>query len=151
MRIVCPNCSATYEVPEAILAGTPRMVRCARCGTEWLPEAAAEPAPLIPEPPSPSDDSPPIPMPSPPPEPKPGARREPKLSSYRPRSGVIEDDERLPPRDYESLPSRRGALIGWVLSGVLLAAIGWSAVSFRSQVMAAWPPSERVYGALGLR
>ena len=32
MRIECPSCQAVYEVPDALLAGGPRMVRCARCG-----------------------------------------------------------------------------------------------------------------------
>lgn len=164
MRIVCPNCHATYEVPESILAGPPRMVRCARCGAEWAPEAAvAGPAP-DPAPPAAPDHEPQAALPAPqsepapeppaappPPLPAPGGRVEPKLSSYRPRGDAGEDDERLPPQDYESPPSRRGALIGWALTVALLAAFAWSAVSFRAHVMAAWPPSERVYGALGLR
>src|ERR1700742_3309631 len=40
MRIVCPNCTAAYEVPASRMA-TPRKVRCQRCGREWL--AAPEP------------------------------------------------------------------------------------------------------------
>jgi predicted Zn finger-like uncharacterized protein len=41
MRIVCPACSAAYEVPDALL-GTGRPVRCARCRQEWMP---ADPRP----------------------------------------------------------------------------------------------------------
>jgi predicted Zn finger-like uncharacterized protein len=41
MRIVCPACSAAYEVPDALL-GTGRPVRCARCEHEWMP---ADPRP----------------------------------------------------------------------------------------------------------
>jgi predicted Zn finger-like uncharacterized protein len=39
MRIVCPSCEATYEVPKSLLGDGGKLVRCARCGKEWLPEA----------------------------------------------------------------------------------------------------------------
>jgi predicted Zn finger-like uncharacterized protein len=45
MRITCPNCAASYEVPERLLQGGPRPVRCARCGTTWAPAAPAAPPP----------------------------------------------------------------------------------------------------------
>jgi predicted Zn finger-like uncharacterized protein len=46
MRIVCPGCKTQYDVPEAMLAGGTRTVRCARCASEWTPpaNAAAPPA-----------------------------------------------------------------------------------------------------------
>jgi predicted Zn finger-like uncharacterized protein len=52
MKIVCPSCEAAYEVPEVVMTSR-RKMRCARCGTEWVPadagkvaaaEAVAEPA-----------------------------------------------------------------------------------------------------------
>src|SRR5262249_11997962 len=51
MRIICPSCSATYDVPDSLV--TPgRIVRCARCGQEWSPvQAPPEPPPAPPEPP----------------------------------------------------------------------------------------------------
>src|SRR5690348_4321386 len=36
MRIACPNCSASYEVPAALLTKR-RTVRCARCQQDWHP------------------------------------------------------------------------------------------------------------------
>ncbi len=42
------------------------------------------------------------------------------------------------------------ALAGWAISLALLAALGWSGVRWRTDVMRAWPPSERLYAALGL-
>lgn len=42
MRIICPSCQAAYEVPESLIGGAARKVRCARCGNEWVP--TAEPA-----------------------------------------------------------------------------------------------------------
>ena len=35
MRVLCPQCSAEYEVPGAALAGRSRRLRCAACGEEW--------------------------------------------------------------------------------------------------------------------
>lgn len=166
MRIVCPSCQATYEVPEATLARGPRMVRCARCGSEWTPQPltpppAPPPAPLSePRAPAPPMAKPAAPLPEPEMEaaPEPNVRQlpaagraEPRLSSYRPRGEAGDEDERLPPQDYESFRSNRPALIGWALSLLLLVALAWAAVTWRAQVMAAWPPSQRVYAALGLR
>ena len=56
MKITCPNCSATYQIPDNHLANGPRSVRCASCQTVWTegeavkvaaeaPAAAAKPAP----------------------------------------------------------------------------------------------------------
>lgn len=41
-------------------------------------------------------------------------------------------------------------LAGWVLSAAVILGLGWAAVSFRYDIMHAWPPSERLYGTLGL-
>jgi predicted Zn finger-like uncharacterized protein len=53
MKIVCPSCAATYEVPESVVSSK-RAVRCARCGGDWVPGAAdtapAPPAEVTPEP-----------------------------------------------------------------------------------------------------
>ena len=35
MRITCPACQASYEIPDHLLVHTPERVRCARCGAEW--------------------------------------------------------------------------------------------------------------------
>ena len=156
MRIVCPSCQATYEVPDSALARGPRAVRCARCGTEWTPEpGATAPAPVAAAPPEivPPEIVPPeaTQPPEPPAPTMPPLRPEPRLTSYRPRTGQHEDDESLPPRDDELRLSRHSAMIAWIVSVVLLAVIGWAAVAWRTEVMAAWPPSERLYVALGLR
>lgn len=157
MRIVCPNCQAAYEVPESLLSGG-KAVRCARCGTEWAPLAAASPPPAVPHPAAPPPTPAPQPEPfdaaPPPPDELPDPRIEPRLSGYRPRSIDSADDTRPPPRDdeIELVPRRRGgALIGWLVSLVILALLIWAAFAFRSEVMGAWPPSTRLYAALGLR
>lgn len=82
MKIVCPTCEATYEVPESVLASK-RTVKCARCGNNWVPGAdwqpagedaapAAAPADASPE--SPPND--PAPHAGTPPAPEPAASGE---------------------------------------------------------------------------
>ena len=139
-----------------------------RCGTEWTPQAEvpvagqppAEPPPVADRPTPPLDPRPLHPPAVGPTDPEPPARTgraERRLSSYRSRTeprqlSVEEGDARPPPRDDETtLRRRRGAVVGWLLTIVLLVALAVAAVGWRTEVMAAWPPSERVYAALGLR
>lgn len=145
MRIVCPNCAAAYDVPDAMLASGTRKVRCARCGTEWAAGGGMTTAPL------PPDDLDPALAPPPKPPADPHGRAEPRLNPLRPRAEprfVVPDEPPEPP------PPERGgglALAAWVLSLLLLAGACAAAVQWRAQVMTAWPPSERVFAALGLR
>jgi len=47
MRVICPNCSTEYEVPDAALAGRSRKLQCASCGGRWRAgPVEADPAPL---------------------------------------------------------------------------------------------------------
>ncbi len=36
MRLVCPNCDATYEVPDAVIPDEGRDVQCSNCGNSWF-------------------------------------------------------------------------------------------------------------------
>lgn len=38
MDIACPNCAATYRVPDSLIAGG-QALRCAACDHEWVPVA----------------------------------------------------------------------------------------------------------------
>jgi predicted Zn finger-like uncharacterized protein len=157
MRIVCPSCEATYNVPDAMLAAGSRKVRCARCGNEWAPAAASAPAPPTAEadesfapPPTAASAAPQPPAAPPSADAEPPGRPEPRAKPLRPRA-----EPRLipPPPTLDEEPperSRTGAVVAWALTVLILAAAGAAAVLWRAQVMAAWPPSERVYAALGL-
>ncbi|MGE4481002.1 zinc-ribbon domain-containing protein [Acidocella sp.] len=35
MRIACPNCHALYDVPDDLIGGRPRRLRCEQCGHGW--------------------------------------------------------------------------------------------------------------------
>jgi len=155
MRIVCPACDATYDVPDAMLAGGSRLVRCAKCSNEWTPTAISE-APLPPDDLDFETDADVASIPAPPPMadespmgPDPLGRHEPRLNPLRPR-GEARAEPAPPPPD---LPPPRGgarAIVAWVASVLVLVALAGAAVAWRTQVMAAWPPSERVFAAIGL-
>lgn len=160
MDIACPNCAATYRVPEALVAqGKP--LRCAACGETWVPEMppiedaahqeappteihAPEPAPAEaaaaeapeaqPEPAQPTPEIPPSPpapaRPAPPLAPPP--LHPPVLSGRAPglRSGV---------------PLR----LAWAASiATLLLALAGLAF-YGDAIAAAWPPFARVTALLG--
>lgn len=42
MRLICPNCSAEYEVDSAAIPDTGRDVQCSNCGHAWFQMPAAE-------------------------------------------------------------------------------------------------------------
>lgn len=47
MRLICPKCSAQYEVDDAAIPDSGREVQCSACGDIWFqPGAALAPAPL---------------------------------------------------------------------------------------------------------
>ena len=57
MRLVCPSCSAEYEVDESAIGARGRMVRCASCSSEWFQApAAGAAAPLAMDPPPPAPE-----------------------------------------------------------------------------------------------
>ena len=159
MRIVCPSCQAAYEVPDKLLSGPAKRVRCARCGEKWVPQAEA-PAADAPAAPPPAVEPEPAPEPPPPPPVAPPAAVEAPVG--RPLGApsgapvatrvAARVEERLAP---EPVPATgRGGLIvaglAWLASLALLGAGGWAMVAWRAEVMAAWGASRRLYQWLGL-
>ena len=142
MRITCPTCGAAYDVPAERLAGG-RTVRCARCGSGWVPpvdDALPEPPllapPQAPEPPPVPEVLPGTPVPEPP-------------ETVVPNPS---DPESEPPLTAAAGRLRQGLpiFLAWAASLVLLGAFVWAMIAWRTGVMRAWPPSERLYAALGL-
>lgn len=139
MRIVCPSCQATYDVPESLMRGAPRRVRCARCGGEWTPEGPqANPDDV-------NDANPPAiqaAAPALPPD-------QPALVMPDPAAPRTADRMAPPPR-----PSGRGAqavaIAAWIASLLALVGLGWAGFAWRVDIMAMWAPSKRLYALLGL-
>ena len=121
MRIVCPSCQAAYEVPEKLLSGAARKVRCARCGGAWTPEPEAKPAPAVRVVPPPAV----VPLVA--------DRLVPEPAEPSPGRG----------------PAVMAA-VAWAVSVALLVFAGWAAVAWRADIIAAWAPSRRLFALIGL-
>jgi predicted Zn finger-like uncharacterized protein len=127
MRIACPSCGAEYDVPDRLLAGAARTLRCSRCGADFaLPQvAAAAPVPV--------------------PEPATVRAPEPALAPSMP---APPSRERAP---VASAPPNQAALLrAWVASLVVVIGALVGMLVFRSEVTAAWPPATRMFAAFGL-
>lgn len=195
MKIVCPSCEAHYEVPEVVLTSR-RKMRCARCGTQWVPaditaaapglsEATVVPATGLPSDLNASQDVPTELVSSGPPL---AATHdaEPDFILVNPEPAVRLDNPAAVPDSVEPAPGRPVALrpdtpvavlpglssltlnsqprmglpsakpkggtplLAWGGSIAVLVVALAAVVIFRAQVMKAWPPSTRLYTALGL-
>ncbi len=157
MLISCPECTAEYNVPSHLLTDVGQMLLCARCQHEWLVEIPpsnisgagysvghASPAQTFVSVPDSAidgalgstDDNL-------------AARARDYPEGINPHDELFaspDDDEEIPTVRYH----RGGIAAAWVLSLLLVGSLGFGAVLWRSQVMAAWPASQRAYLALGL-
>lgn len=109
MDIACPNCAATYRVPDSLLAsGKP--LRCVACKHLWVPlepptESLTQPAPPAPPfraAPPPVAPAPPVDLPQPQAETWSPAPALPEPALPEPASPELWPTERLPP---ERLPT----------------------------------------------
>ena len=126
MRITCPGCAANYDVPASRLKPG-KLVRCARCGNDWLPapdagnvvaqqEPAAEQASTDVS--HEADASPPE---------------------------FVATDRLTPPAI--APPARQGLFVAWVLTFLVLAGAVAATIGWRDSIVRAWPPSSRILGA----
>lgn len=128
MRIVCPSCAAEYEVPESrLLAG--KMVRCAKCGSEWVPVRETEADPV-------SSEAVPPPL-----EHDPGPPAEATLPSVT----AMDRLAAAPPLRRRN----RGLIAAWLATGIVLAAAVAAAFSWRTEIVRLWPPGGRILSASG--
>jgi predicted Zn finger-like uncharacterized protein len=141
MHIACPACPASYEVPDSLIRPG-RVVRCARCGGEWVPVAA--PPAVEPIEPAAPDMAPPPAWPRP--------VRDPVSAEA---DGLAEPRAQLSAMDrlaaHPAWPQSHLRLrIAWAASILLLALGAWGAFGWRGQIVDAWPPSARMYALFGV-
>ncbi len=174
LRITCPDCAATYDVP-ASHARAGRQVRCVACATQWLafdePDAgAAAPVPLLEADPVATADADALSgsrsiaaslkqhsLPAP--EPPVAAAQEAEEAGEAGEAG--EADAELPdlaaPGHHDPVaafpagpPAPAAAWrAAWAASVLLLVAIGTGCVHWRQPIMLGWPPSTRLYAVFG--
>jgi len=179
MKIVCPTCEATYEVPESVLAAK-RALRCARCGNEWVPGANWQPEPSPAAAHDPAASDPPAPLPEYAPVGQMSAEHAPAEHLHadailheapvaEPPAPVLEPEPApLPPAarlrqtaatafgdpvdetPAEAAPIARAPVGAWIASIAFLLALAGAGIVFKAQVIKAWPASERLYAAVGL-
>ena len=127
MLITCPNCEAGYEVPDHLLAGEGRRLRCKSCMEEWRAVLLSEPEP----------DSP-----------------EPNVTAAEPTVTPEPPEPNAAPPVADGGPARRHRLpwlapaAAWAASLVILVSGGAATFHWRADITAAWPASERVLGRL---
>ena len=176
MDIACPNCAATYRVPDTLLAGG-KLLRCAACGHEWVPQA---PPPLgaEPEPPVPAEAMPaflaaaamatPEEPQAEPVEGQPFAQEasvppleallasplapslarpsNPSVPPLLPRRGPPHHG-RGPLPEVRAAPRRATLLpIAWLMSIIVVALMALGLLLFREEIAQVWPPFARVAG-----
>ena len=112
MRIACPSCAAEYDVPASHLKPG-KLVRCARCGNDWLP---------VPE------DAPPPPDHAEPPAPDAG------FETTEPAPGMTAMD-RLVISAATPQPRRLGLTAAWVLTFVVRAGAVTGAVIWADAII----------------
>ena len=127
MRIVCPSCQATYDVPESLMRGAPRRVRCARCGGEWTPEANPDDV---------NDANPPAIQAAAP--------------AVPPNQPALVMPDPAAPRTAGGRGAQAVAIAAWVASLLALVGLGWAGFAWRVDIMVMWAPSKRLYALLGL-
>lgn len=130
MRITCPSCSAGYEVPDSLVPAG-RIVRCARCGSEWTPVAVSAEAPEA--------DARTMGQAFP--------AAEEAASWSVARQSAMDRLAANPARTPSRLPLR----LAWAASVVVLVLAFWAAFAWRADIAATWPPSGRVFALFGFQ
>jgi predicted Zn finger-like uncharacterized protein len=164
MRIACASCNAAYDVPsERVPPG--KGVKCARCGTIWVPvereESASreDSASLVPI----AEAHEATPQPSSPNAPVPGLAGPELLLPVLPLSAPealrteLRANSPAPERvlsepllsEHKERPAR-AALLAWAASVLVLLALCWAALHYRGAIVGAWPNAARAYTLIGL-
>ena len=123
MRIACPSCDAEYDVPVSRLKPG-KMVRCARCGGEWVAsELEVNPA-------EGGHAQPPLDL-----EDDAGTEPPPDAAPMEPLAA-----SRSPPH------SRVGLMAAWVSTILVLVGAVAATIMWRQDIVRHWPPSSRILG-----
>jgi predicted Zn finger-like uncharacterized protein len=141
MHIACPNCHATYDVPEAALRRGARKLRCARCRHEWVPDVVAEPE-------EPAVEIPSLPELA-------GARMPERLEPELPEPALpdqarLEIEPEWHRREREAPDTGLEVTVALVISVMLLLGMAIATLVWRADVMRVLPSTQRLFALIGL-
>ena len=137
MRIQCPSCQAAYDVANVLL-DPPRVVRCAKCGHDWMAVALDEPGGEL--------GFHEEPAPNPAPEVHQPVDEQPEEPNQFSALRRLAAEQATPP------PRRTGWLlpVAWVASIAAIFTLAGAVYVERDTITHHWPASKRVLGAFGL-
>jgi predicted Zn finger-like uncharacterized protein len=139
MRLTCPKCHTEYEVPDAALAGRVRTLRCGACDTTFKAPASPEIVEMPPElPPEPPEAGVPVPE---------TAAAEPVEAAPK-LAAVLYPP--IPPKPVQAAPTRAAPDRALGISLLVLVLIIALVLAEHRAIGNAWPPSLRLFNALGL-
>ena len=159
MIISCPNCTSRFNLNAELLGETGRNVKCAKCAHRWFAAPAAENAAPVSAPPRP------VAAPTAPPPPAAPPAERPRAVATEPEDEVQDrlDEEResapSPPpipseediaRFQARPPPTKSTMIWWIVLFVVIVALVTGTVFFRRDIAAFYPPSNRLFLAIGL-
>ncbi len=158
MILTCPECSARYVVDPTALLPNGRRVRCAKCTHSWkepaphvdtpVVDAAEAESPAVSEAAEPKQKEPEVKVPDTP------APPEPAEEEFAIRRNRRKKRPRPMPKG-SNLPALQGhkhgdSLWGWYSLGGFVVLVIASFLIFQTSISEIWPPSQKLYRALGL-
>lgn len=154
MIITCPNCSTRFRLNADQLGYTGRNVKCAKCAHRWFADATS----LIEEPPRSAELPPPAPRQAalPPPFADEMPSVVPAVTEFDENAEVIASPPPFPSEEEiallqsKLLEKNRSILMGWILLFVVIILVLGSLFVFRRDIVAFYPPTNKLYAVLGL-
>ena len=150
MIISCPNCTTRFNLDAELLGETGRNVKCAKCAHRWFATPAAGNAVAASPPPSPAA-APVAPRPvAPEPEDKSQDREDEERPADSPPSPLPIPSEEDIARFQLRPTTTKSTIIWWVVLFAVIVALVTGTVFFRRDIAALYPPSNRLFLAIGL-
>ncbi len=156
MRVSCPSCQTEYEVPDAALTGRARTLRCSNCMTKWRAEALQmyrpEPAETTPVP-SELETLPKVQAEASEslvlqaPEADAAMAAETAATTQAPQRPTFSKPSWTMPEVKQKPPARRGIRASLLLVLLIIVIV----LAEHRSIGNFWPPSLRLFNALGLR
>jgi predicted Zn finger-like uncharacterized protein len=136
MLLICPECSAKYNVADGAIPSAGRSVRCAACNHAWtqLPEAPVATAANLANDEKKSEINN-------------GLRKRPKALAPEPAEPHARMRKRV--HDRIEMGNRVAAGVPWGIAACLAIGAITTAIAYRTDIVRAWPKSASAFAAIG--